>query len=102
MHVVVIRSKIYEKHPCVVRSLYKAMQESKCVARDRMQFLSVLRYMLPWLPSELEEIEEVLGGDPWPQGLEPNRKTLEALVKDLAGQGMIERVIPLEELVVAV
>jgi 4,5-dihydroxyphthalate decarboxylase len=102
MHVVVINRKIYEEHPWVARSLYRALEESKRVAGDRMRFLSVLRYMLPWLPSDLQEIEEVFGGDPWPYGLEPNRKTLEALVKYLAGQGMIERVIPLEELFVAV
>ena len=33
---------------------------------------------------------------------EPNQKTLEALVKCLEGQGMIEQVIPFEELFVAV
>jgi 4,5-dihydroxyphthalate decarboxylase len=41
-----------------------------------MHFTGALRYMLPWLPSELDEIDEVFGGDPWPYGLEPNRKTL--------------------------
>jgi 4,5-dihydroxyphthalate decarboxylase len=102
MHVVVLRREIYEKHPWVARSLYEALEESKRVARDRMLFMSALRYMLPWLQSDLEEIEEVFGGDPWPYGLEPNRKTLEALVKYLASQGMIDRVIPLEELFVAV
>ncbi|KAH6667421.1 dihydroxyphthalate decarboxylase [Halenospora varia] len=102
MHVVVIRRKIYEQERWVAKSLFHALEASKNIARDRMLFLSTLRYMLPWLPSELDEIEEVFGGDPWPYGIKRNRKTLETLVKHLADQGMIEEVIPLEELFVAV
>jgi len=102
MHVVVIRREIHEKYPFVAKNLYKALNESKSIALERMHFSSALRYMLPWLPSELDEIKEVFGDDPWPYGIEENRKTLEALVKFLADQSMIEKPIPLEELFVPV
>ena len=62
--------------------------------------LGTLRYMLPWLPADLDEIDEVFGGDPWPYGVEPNRPTLEALVTYLVEQAMIAKPIPVEELFV--
>lgn len=98
MHTVVIRSDIVEKHPFVTTSLFNAFQDSKDVAFRRMRFTDALRYILPWLASELDEIEEVFGGDPWPYGIEENRKTLEAAVECLLDQGMIERRVSVEEL----
>lgn len=103
MHGVVIRTEVLEKHPWLASSLYNALDESKEVARLRMRFLGCLRYMLPWLPSELDEIDKVFAaGDPWVNGLEPNRKTLEALVEALWDQGMISDRPSLEELFVPV
>ena len=55
--------------------------------------------ILAWLPQELDEINEVFeGGDPWPYGLETNRKTLQQLVEFLHDQGMIGKKPSLEEL----
>jgi 4,5-dihydroxyphthalate decarboxylase len=102
MHLVVLRREFYEQHPFVATSLYNACNESKLLAYKRMRYLGALRYMLPWLPKELEDIQEVFGGDPWPYGLEPNRRTLEALVQFLVDQSMIEKPVPVENLFVPV
>jgi 4,5-dihydroxyphthalate decarboxylase len=98
MHLVVIRRDVYERHPEVAASLYKAFDESKRLALGHMRYLGALRYMLPWLPDHLDEIDEVFGGDPWPYGIEPNRPTLEALVQYLHEQGVIAAPVPLERL----
>ena len=98
MHTVVIRSDVVEKHPFVATSLFNAFQDAKDVAFRRMRFTDALRYMLPWLTSEIDEIEEIFGGDPWPYGIEENRKTLEAAVECLFDQGMIGRRVSIEEL----
>jgi 4,5-dihydroxyphthalate decarboxylase len=102
MHLVVLRRDFYEQHPFVATSLFNACNESKQLAYKRMRYLGALRYMLPWLPKELEDIKEVFGGDPWPYGLEPNRRTLEALVQFLVDQSMIEKPVPVENLFVPV
>ena len=102
MHLVVLRRDFYEKHPFVATSLFNAFNESKAIALKRMRYLGALRYMLPWLPSELSEIDEVFGDDPWPYGVERNRKTLEALVQFLHDQSMIEKTVPVENLFVPV
>jgi 4,5-dihydroxyphthalate decarboxylase len=100
MHLVAIRREIYEQHPFVATSLYRAFCEAKDLALQKMRYPGTLRYMLPWMRSEIAEIDEVFGGDPWPYGIEPNRATLEALVQYLAEQGLIAAPVPVEKLFV--
>jgi len=102
MHLVVLRREFHERHPFAATSLFNALEESRSLAQRRMRYLGALRYMLPWLPAELDEIDEVFGGDPWPYGIEPNRPTLEALVRFLADQSMIAAPVKLEDLFVPV
>lgn len=100
MHLVVIRNDIYERHPFVATSLYNALNAAKDWAREKMRFPGTLRYMLPWLPDDIEEIDELFGGDCWPYGVEPNRPTLEALVSYMVEQGLIAEPIAIEKLFV--
>lgn len=98
MHTVVVREAVYRQHPWVVHSLYKAFVAAKAWCVEQMRFSGALRYTVPWLHAELEETERVLGEDPWPYGLEPNRKTLETLMRYLVEQGFVERARPVDEL----
>jgi 4,5-dihydroxyphthalate decarboxylase len=67
-----------------------------------MRYRGTLRYMLPWMHAELDDIDAVFGGDPWPYGVEPNRPTLEALVRYLAEQGVIAKPPRVDDLFVPV
>jgi 4,5-dihydroxyphthalate decarboxylase len=98
MHLVVIRNDIHERHPFVATSLYDALCAAKDRAREKMRFAGTLRYMLPWLPADIEELDTLFGGDCWPYGIEPNRPTLEALVTYMAEQGLIAQPIPIDQL----
>jgi 4,5-dihydroxyphthalate decarboxylase len=100
MHTVVIRKDVYERHPFVATSLYEAFCKAKDIAREKMRYAGTLRYMLPWLQDDVEEIDAVFGGDSWPYGVEPNRPTLEALVQYMAEQALIADKIPIEKLFV--
>lgn len=102
MHLVAIKKSVHERYPFVATSLYKAFEESKNVALTKMKNLAALRYMLPWMAEQLDEIEEVFGGDPWPSGVEANRPTLEALVTYLHEQFVTERRMDVDELFVQV
>ncbi len=101
MHLVVIRNDVYEKNPFVATSLYNAFCAAKDRAREKMRYSGTLRYMLPWLPDDVEEIDQIFGGDCWPYGVEPNRPTLEALVSYMVEQGLIPQKIPIEKLFVS-
>ena len=100
MHIVAIRRDVHEKYPFVATSLFDAFLEAKAIALERMRFIGALRYMQPWLPADLDEIDEVFGGDPWPYGIEANRPTLEALLDNLYNQGVIPLRLAVEDLFV--
>jgi len=102
MHLVAMRRDVYEQHPFIATSLYKAMDEAKNIALRKMHEIGALRYMLPGLPADLEVIDDVFGGDPWPYGVEPNRPTLEALVRYMAEQSLIKAPIPVQDLFVPI
>jgi 4,5-dihydroxyphthalate decarboxylase len=98
MHVVVIRRDVYERHPWVAQSLYKALLAAKNEAYDRLYDTSALRLMLPWLTPQLEEARALLGPDYWSYGIEGNRKTLETFLRYHHEQGLSERQFAPEEL----
>lgn len=102
MHLVVIRRDLHERHPEVAGALYRAFNEAKTVEAQKMRYRGTLRFMLPWMHAELDEIDAVFGGDPWPYGVEPNRPTLEALVRYLAEQGVIAKAPRVDDLFVPV
>ena len=102
MHLVAMRRDVYEKHPFIATSLFKAMTEAKNIALEKMRNVGALRYMLPGMTAELDEIDDVFAGDPWPYGIEPNRPTLEALVRYMAEQSLIKAPIPAQDLFVPV
>ena len=98
MHLVAIKKSVYEKYPFVATSLFNAFQRAKEIALVRMYNQRALRYMMPWLPRDIDEIHEFFGGDPWPYGVEENRPTLEALVQYLQDQHLTDWKPKLEEL----
>jgi 4,5-dihydroxyphthalate decarboxylase len=102
MHLVAIRKDVHEKYPFVASSLFHAFERAKKIALERMFNLRALRYMVPWLMRDIDEIYEIFNGDPWPYGLEPNRPTLEALVTYLVDQHLIAKPVPVDDLFVPV
>jgi 4,5-dihydroxyphthalate decarboxylase len=100
MHLIVIRNDVYERNPFVATSLYNAFNAAKDRAWEKIRFSGTLRYMLPWLPDDVAEIDDIFSGDCWPYGIEPNRPTLEALVTYMVEQGLIPETIPVEKLFV--
>ncbi len=100
MHLVAMRRDVHEKYPFAASSLYAALKQSREHAWALTRETGALRYMLPWMTADLDEIDDVFGGDPWPDGVEPNCKTLEALVTYMHEQHLIPAAIPIEELFV--
>ena len=91
MHCLVMKEEMHIKHPWIAENMIKAFEESKQWALDRMRFTGTIRYMVPWLNHEIEEINEMFpNGDPYPLGVEANRKTLETLLNYLVDQTFVE------------
>src|SRR6516225_1135825 len=99
-HLIAMRRDLYERQRWIAASLYNAFVESKRRARSRMRYAGSLSAMLPWLIDDVEEIDDVFGGDAFPYGIEANRPTLQALVAYMVEQHFIARPIPIEDLFV--
>lgn len=99
LHTVVVKEKIYEQHPWVASSLFRAFVEAKEICyRDLSETMEGGRYTVPWLESYVEEIWKTMGKDFWPYGLQANHHALETYIRYLYEQHLIERPIPIEEL----
>jgi 4,5-dihydroxyphthalate decarboxylase len=101
MHTVVMREELWKQNPWIATSLYKAFQEAKKLAYQRLNDLSPYKISMVWFREPMEEQKEILGEDPWCDGVEKNRKTIEALVDYLHEQEMISKKPTVEELFVS-
>ena len=100
MHTTAIKQEIVDRYPWVPASLMEAFELAKERAYQRME--NPRRVPLAWFRHALEEQEDILGRDPWVYGLgEANRKNLATLIQYSYEQGLIGRMLPLEELFVA-
>ncbi|MDG2176005.1 MAG: ABC transporter substrate-binding protein [Gammaproteobacteria bacterium] len=102
MHTVVIQRKIYEENRWIAPTLFKAFEEARNWAMERMYFSAAQRYMLPWLFDDLHEVDAVFGKDLWAYGVEKNRSTLEALVNYMQQQHFIEEIVSVDDLFVPI
>ena len=81
------------------RILFEAYENVKRRARQRFISTGSLTVSLPWLADDLDEIEEIFGGqDPFIYGIDPNRKILETMIDYSVQQGLATRKVELEEL----
>ena len=79
-----------------------AFDASKNWALDKLRISAAQHCMLPFMFADMDEVDEIFGGDPWPYGLVANRPTLEALVQHLHEQYLIAKTVPIEKLFVSV
>jgi len=98
MHTVVIRREIYEAHPWVAMSMYKAFAAAQKVTYEDLYQTAALKTMLPWLTAHVEEARRELGEDFWPYGFRANRHVLDTFLRYHHEQGLSKRRLAPEDL----
>lgn len=88
MHVVVIRRDVYERHPWVAQSLYKAFVLAQREVYQDLYQTAALKFMLPWLIRHVEDTRGLMGEDFWPYGVEPNMHVLTTFLRYSHEQGL--------------
>ena len=101
MHAVGVRRDIAEQHPWVPASVYKAFRQAKRMADADLEETTALKVGLPWITAEMESTQQVMGKDFWPYGVEPNRATLSAMARYSYQQGLMVRLLEVEEMFAA-
>ncbi len=97
MHTIAIRRDVYDKNRWIAASLYEAFERSKQLCYRWMKEGG--RYVHPWFPYEIERVTELMGADPYENGLtEGNRKSIQTLQRFLLEQGLAPRIVPVESL----
>jgi 4,5-dihydroxyphthalate decarboxylase len=98
MHVIAMRSAVFESQRWIAMSLYKAFDESKQRSLARLKDITASGIPLPWQTGYVEEVVSTFGEDFWPYGIERNRPTLEAFCRYAHEQGVAGRRLAVEEL----
>jgi 4,5-dihydroxyphthalate decarboxylase len=99
MHLVVIKSEVYERHPWVAANLMQAFEEAKQVGQERLRYSGALFASLPWLGQHIEEVDAMTANQGlFPYGVEPNRHVLETFLGYSLDQGLIDRPMSVEDL----
>jgi 4,5-dihydroxyphthalate decarboxylase len=98
MHVVVLRRDVLDAHPWTATNLYRAFIEARDRSLARAVDLNASRFPVPWLPAYARRTAEMFGGEPFPYGVEPNRRTLEAFLAHSHEQGISPRLLTIDDL----
>ena len=91
MHVIAMRRVVFEHYPWTAMNLFKAFDEAKRRSLERIQDLTASRIPVPWAAAVASEWSRNFGSDPFPYGLEQNRKTLDAFCRFAHAQGVTAR-----------
>jgi 4,5-dihydroxyphthalate decarboxylase len=89
MHAIVMREDLYHDKPWIAESMFKAFRAAKLWGLEHMRFTGTMVYMIPWLNAELEEIDSMFHGDPYPYGLKANRHNLGTFLQYLVDQHFV-------------
>jgi len=98
MHVIAMRRAVFDRYPWVAMNLFKAFDEAKQRSLERVRDLTASRIPLPWSAAISSEWGKNFGDDPFPYGLEGNRKTLEAFCRFAHAQGVTAKQLAPDDL----
>lgn len=98
-HTYVIKGEVVRRHPWVALNLFKAFLEAKRLAEQRLIDAVPLSLVFRW--EYLAQTKRYFGDDPFPYGVQANRRPLEEMVRYSAEQGLISDGFPIDGLFAA-
>jgi 4,5-dihydroxyphthalate decarboxylase len=98
MHVVALRRDAFERDPWVAMNLVKAFEEAKRRSLARLGDITASHAPLAWLGDYVARMRALFGEDPFPYGVETNRRTLDAFLQYAFEQGVCHRLLDAEHL----
>ncbi|NWK56484.1 ABC transporter substrate-binding protein [Verrucomicrobiaceae bacterium N1E253] len=98
MHAVAIHNDVAKQFPELPMALCHAYSEAKNKALAHIVKMAWADISLPWVAKDVEETRKLMGDNFWPYGIEPNRKTLNALFQYSHEQGLAKKQLTIEEL----
>jgi len=97
MHTMLVRRELAGEHPWLPALLQGALEEAKAEALRWLLDTDVSSLPLPFEHAWGNQVRDLLGGDPWPYGIEPNRAVLTDFGKHMHAQGLTSRPLSPEQ-----
>lgn len=99
MHTIALRHDDFDRNRWIARNLLTAFETAKNRSLERAADITQSRWPVPWGSALLDASEDLFDQtDPWPYGIEPNRRTLEAFLQFAHEQGVAKRRLSPEDL----
>ena len=103
MHAVAIKKSLVKQNPWLIEAVFDTYSQSKQKAYDYMAQAAWYKGRgpkdsLPWFGQEFDETRALKGDNYYSYGIEPNRKTLDALFRYSHQQGLCSRELTIAEL----
>lgn len=98
MHLLGVRKTLVEQHPWLPVAVFKAFEQAKNLALERLADPSAPKTSLPFLEEQVQAARALMGPDYWAYGVQANRRTLETFVRHHHAQGLSSRALPIEQL----
>jgi len=96
MHVLAIKPEVVAERPWVAMGLFQAFEQAKQMCYE---YYSDPNWShLAWAPHLEGQERNVMGPDPWPNGVARNRANLERFIQYELDQGLIDRRLEVDEL----
>ena len=96
MHAVAIKKELAKQDPEIIPRVFNAYSQAKQAAYDYLAGLAFIKDILPWVGHEFEETKQLMGDNYFAYGIEPNRRSLEALFRYSHEQGLVKKYLTIE------
>ena len=98
MHVIAIKRSVYDAHPWIAMSLYKAFLASQKLVYQDFKETVVLKSMFPWMNYYLDQVRDEMGEDFWPWNIQGTQYNLEKLMHYSVEHGLLNKPFAMEEI----
>ena len=98
MHAVAIKREIVDKYPWVAANLFKAFEEAKNRSMARVLNNTSSAIPIPWGYEIARRMQDIVGKDLLPYGVDANRTTLDAFLQYAFEQGVCHKRMQPEDL----
>jgi 4,5-dihydroxyphthalate decarboxylase len=101
MHTLVVRESLLQKESNIAHRIHLILEELKTEFYAKVE---ILRHhpVFPWLEDYIDEVEDIMGKDPWAHGITQNSPALTKFLQFSFSQGLLSREPRLEELFIDV
>lgn len=101
MHLLVLNRQYVQTEPDLPKQLFQLFEDARRHSMATLNDADASHFMLPWQINEAERTAALMGKDYWPYGIEANAHVLETFLRYLDEQGLLERPISVDDLLVS-